>query len=153
MSIKCCFAGHKDVYYSDHIKNKLRARCEELITKNYVTEFLLGNYGRFDKIAASVLQQLKTVYPHIVITLVIPYLTSEINEFKEQYYNKYDNIVMAGIPASTPHRFRIIKCNEYMVNESDYLIAYVTNSFGGAAKTLDHAKRKNKIIYNLCSKK
>ena len=144
MTIKCCFAGH-----NDYIKDVLCAKREELITKNNVTEFLLGNYGRFDKMAALVLRKLKTVYPYIAITLVIPYLTFEINEYKEQYYNMYDNIVIAEIPASTPYRFRIIKCNEYMVNKSDYLIAYVAHSFGGAAKTLDYAERKNKIIFNL----
>jgi len=36
-----------------------------------------------------------------------------------------------------------------MVNESDFLICYVKNSWGGAAKTLEYAKQKKKNIYNL----
>ncbi len=36
-----------------------------------------------------------------------------------------------------------------MVDKSDYLISYVKHSFGGAAKTLAYAKRKNKIILQL----
>ena len=40
-----------------------------------------------------------------------------------------------------------------MVNEADLVIAYVMYSLGGAAKTLEYAKRKKKAIINLvCTK-
>lgn len=38
-----------------------------------------------------------------------------------------------------------------MVNSADLVIAYVTYSWGGAAKTLAYAKRKNVPVYNLSS--
>lgn len=33
-----------------------------------------------------------------------------------------------------------------MVQESDTVVAYVTHGWGGAAKTLDYARRKNRRI-------
>ena len=39
-----------------------------------------------------------------------------------------------------------------MVDEADLVIAYVMYSWGGAAKTLEYAKRKKKTIINLAEK-
>ena len=39
-----------------------------------------------------------------------------------------------------------------MINNSDVIIAYVSNDLGGAFKTLMYAKRKNKKIINLADK-
>ena len=36
--------------------------------------------------------------------------------------------------------------NEWMVRRSDVIVAYVLHSWGGAAKTLDYARKKKKII-------
>lgn len=53
-----------------------------------------------------------------------------------------------------PAKFRILKCNQYMIDYSDFLITYVDHSFGGAAKTLEYAKKKEFIkIFNLSSYK
>ena len=40
-----------------------------------------------------------------------------------------------------------------MVDSADLVIAYVQYSWGGAAKTLEYAKRKKKTIINLASTK
>ena len=146
MSKKCCFAGHSKIYNSDEIYIKLLACIENLITKEDVSVFWVGNYGRFDALAAKAVQNLKTKYPHITLELVIPYLTKEIDENKEYYYQSYDHILIADISQNTPKRFYISRCNEYMVDKSDFIICYVKNSWGGASKTLDYAKRKNYIV-------
>ena len=84
------------------------------------------------------------------MNLVIPYLTSEINEYKELYYKDYDNILVADIPEKTPKKLQIIKGNQYMVKNSQVLVCYVKHSWGGAAKTLEFAqKRKNIKIINI----
>ena len=38
-----------------------------------------------------------------------------------------------------------------MVDEDDLVIAFVTYSWGGAARTLEYAMRKNKTIINIAS--
>lgn len=146
----CCFAGHGKLTCKDDINNELFYTCHELIFDYGVREFWVGKYGNFDSLAANTVRLLKELFPDVKLVLVIPYLTKSIEEYKEEYYRSYDSIIMADIPYGTPKQYQILKCNEFMVNNSNYLIAYVNYSFGGAAKTLAYAKRKKHInITNL----
>lgn len=142
----CCFAGHGKLFYGDDVKSRVSDKCRELICDFGVDEFWVSNYGNFDAVTASVVRNLKQEYPHIELALIIPYTTKEIDENKELYYHNYDNILIADIPEGTPKRFHVLKCNQYMVDMSSYLIAYVNSFYGGAAKTLAYAQRKNLII-------
>ena len=62
-------------------------------------------------------------------------------EFLEKLGIKYEE----QFEAKDIKRFYITKCNEYMIDVSDFLICYVNRSFGGARHTLDYAKRKKHI--------
>lgn len=144
----CCFAGHGKIIYGDDIKKRIFDKCRELVEEFSVNEFWVGNYGSFDKLAADNVRKLKKQYSNIELNLVIPYLTKTIDTHKERYYKDYDNILMAQIPTNTPKQYQILKCNQYMVDMSNYLIAFVNGSFGGAAKTMEYAKRKKIKIFN-----
>ena len=146
--IRCCFAGHSDLY-DRQVVNEIKNTAEQLVTKYGVNEFWVGNYGGFDMYSVSAIRELKKSYPHIIINLVIPYLTGSINEYKDVYYEKCDHILMADIPENTPKRFYIIKSNEYMVDNCDFLICYIEKSWGGAYRTYMYAKRKKLKIFNL----
>jgi len=146
----CCFAGHSEIYNNDLVFNMIMDKAEELITQKNINEFWVGNYGTFDHISAAAIRKLKEKYPDILLILIIPYLTKEINEYREQYYRNYDEMVIAEIPEKTPKKYRILKTNEYMIDNSDYLICFVNHSWGGAAKALEYAeKKKHIIIFNL----
>jgi len=144
---RCTFAGHSEIHNSNLVE-VIKTTAKELITEYGVNEFWVGHYGDFDHYAAKAIRELKPEYD-IELVLVIPYLTKEIEEYKEEYYRNFDAVLMADIPEKTPKKLKIIKVNQYMVNESDFLICYVKNSWGGAAKTLEYAKQKKKNIYNL----
>lgn len=145
----CCFAGHGKLIYGKNIKNQIFNKCRELITDFGVNKFWVGNYGSFDKLAAEIVRELKQQYPNIELNLIIPYLTKEINDYKEQYDKAHDNIIIAPMPMGTPNRYRILFANRYMVDKSRYLVAYVNYLFGGAAKTLEYAKQKSDIeVFN-----
>ena len=144
MNKRCCFAGHSRIY-SGMDKNILKNVIINLIENEGVDEFWVGNYGNFDSISAEAVRELKISYPQISLVLVIPYLTKEINDNKKFYNNNYDCILVAEIPDNIPRKYRIIKTNEYMVNNSDFLICYVQHSFGGAAKTLEYANKRKQI--------
>ncbi len=146
---RCCFAGHSKIDDKGELYKKLVSVIEKLITEENVTEFWVGNYGQFDGLSAKAVRELKKTYPHIKLELIIPYLTTSINEYKEMYYKNYDNILMADIPEKTPKRFHIVKCNEYIVNSSDCLICYINHGWGGAAGTAEYARRKKIKIINL----
>lgn len=56
----------------------------------------------------------------------------------------YDEIVYADIE-DTPKKYAIIARNKWLITQSDVLIAYVDYSVGGAAKTLEFAKKQPNI--------
>ncbi len=145
---RCSFAGHRDVYDKE-VLVKIRNVAEKLIVEDNVTEFLVGNYGRFDRYCATVVQELKKIYKNISLTLVLPFFINDINEYKNVYKDNYDSIVIADIPPNTPKRFSIIKANEYIIGQSDFLICYVEFMYGGAFRTYEFAKRKKIPVFNI----
>lgn len=140
----CCFAGHSEIYGADELYPKLVSVIEELIKNQNVKEFWAGNYGGYDKLCASAVRALKPKYPDIRLTLVVPYLTAEINEYKEMYYKNYDGILVADMPENTPKKVQILKANRYMVDNSDFLVCFVKYTFGGASKTLEYARKSKR---------
>lgn len=146
----CCFAGHSSLLNRDTISQKLSSKIEDLIINNCITEFWVGNYGAFDSLSAFLVYELKKKYPFIELNLIVPYLTAEITNNKNLYFDIFDNILIADIPEKTPKQFHIIKCNEYMIKKSDFLICFVDFHWGGAYKTLEYAKRQKHIkIFNI----
>jgi len=57
----------------------------------------------------------------------------------------YDETIYPPLE-SIPRKFAILRRNEWMVQESDIVVAYVNHGWGGAAKTLQYARRKKKRI-------
>ena len=145
----CCFAGHSELFEREKIYEKLISVIEELIVNEGVNEFLVGNYGAFDKLCASAVNELKKSHPDIKLYLTIPYLTTEINENPEEYYKRFDGIQLANIPESTPKKLMIIKCNQFMIDSSSFLVSFVEHSWGGAYRTLQYAQGKDIKIINL----
>lgn len=142
-----CFCGHSKLYSNyDSIKAKCLEIVRGLIAKG-ADSFLIGDYGDFDGLAASVCLTLKRDYPNIEVCLVLPYYRPHIDDYTQQRYNRFDSIITPPLE-DTPYRYRIIKANQYMVDQADIVIAYVRTS-GGAAKTLEYAQRKMKTITKL----
>ena len=61
---------------------------------------------------------------------------------------RYDLIIYPEIE-DKPKRYAITYRNKYMVEVADYVVAYVSHSWGGAYATYNYAKRKGKNIFNL----
>lgn len=144
----CAFCGHSRLYgQTDTVKDKCLNVVEGLIVSGIADCFLIGNYGDFDSIAASVCLLLKRKYPQITVSLVLPYYRPHLDEYDKERYARFDSVITPELE-ETPHRFRIIKANEYMVDQADIVIAFVRYD-GGAAKTLAYAQRHKKQIINL----
>ena len=142
------FCGHSHFYGNyDIIKRKCFAVVRQQIEAG-ADSFLIGDYGNFDHLAAAVCLYLKRSYPDIQVCLVLPYYQPHIDEYEKRRREKFDSVITPDL-GNTPHRFRIIKVNEWMAMEADTIIAYVKTSYGGAAKTLDFAKKRKRNIINL----
>lgn len=132
------FCGHREVQDPEKVRKWLYETIEGLIWEG-ADCFYLGGYGQFDTMAAGVVRELKNKSPHIRSVLVLPYLDREYDAigYDESIYPPLENV---------PRRYAISKRNEYMVDSSCVVVAYVVCGFGGASKTLEYAERKHKRI-------
>ena len=136
----CTFFGHRDC--PETIRPKLRTKLKCLIAKHNVDMFYVGNQGRFDALVRSVLRELQEEYPHIHYAVVLAYMPQQ----KQEDYS--DTILPEGIEFVNP-RYAISWRNNWMLQQSDYVVAYVTHPWGGAARYLQKAQKSKKYIYNL----
>lgn len=140
----CCFFGHKDAPSS--IYSKLEEAVEKLIIKDSVSSFLVGNQGHFDGMALDVLRKLQVKYPHINYNIVLAYMPGEKGDWNLFDFN--ETMLPEGIEGIHP-RYAISWRNKWMINESEYVICYITHSWGGAAKYVEMATKKKKRIINI----
>ena len=64
----CFFIGHRET--SEAIYPALYAVVEQHILEYGVTEFIVGHYGGFDRLAASAVKEAKRFYPEVKLTLL-----------------------------------------------------------------------------------
>ena len=133
------FCGHRQIAQSGELAKWLDLILPSLIEGGAAT-FYLGGYGAFDSLAAAAVRRQKAVYPHIEAVLVQPYLNREFD------VSRYDSATYPPLE-HIPPRFAVAKRNEWMVCASDVIVSGVTRSWGGAAKTLDYARRRQKVIF------
>lgn len=136
MSI-CTFCGHSSV--PGEIRARLAAEIERHITELGVTEFWVGNYGGFDRMAKAEVRKAKQEHPEIRLFLLVPYLPGEKSKVDTQ---GVDEVLFPAELETVPKRLAIPRLNRYMLQRADYLIAYVSHVSGGADKTLEEARKR-----------
>ncbi|MGN1403867.1 MAG: hypothetical protein ACI4XB_06060 [Ruminococcus sp.] len=117
---------------------------EDLILNHDVDMFYVGNQGQFDAIVRSVLRDLSTKYPHIGYAVVLAYMPGKLSGFE----NYADTMLPEGIESVHP-RYAISWRNNWMLRRSDFVVTYLTHSWGGAARFVQMAMRQHKTVYNL----
>lgn len=141
------FCGHSKASFSNKEILALRNFLENKIENEGANIFYLGEFGDFDNLCYSVLKSLKNKYKHIKLVFITPYLYPSYSKAKYAT-EKYDEIIFPPLE-TVPKRFAISKRNEWMVDNADFVVAYVKLSFGGAAQMLAYAKRKRKQNINI----
>lgn len=136
----CTFFGHKDC--PDTVRYNLRKVIIELITNYGVDMFYAGNQGWFDAIVRGVLRELKEEYPQIDYAVVLAYMPCRRDE------DASDTMLPEGIEYVHP-RYAISWRNNWMLQQSDYVVTYITHSWGGAAKFADKARKQGKRVFNI----
>ena len=145
----CTFAGHSKIYGDDTVKERLKKEIRNLIENYGVTVFYNGGKGQFDWLCAECVKELKRDYPFIKSYLILAYIPGKRSQFGIDFYKRFDDIIYPEIE-KTPLKFAVIKRNKWVIDRSDFLIAYVGHSWGGAYRTLEYAKRKKKNVKMLC---
>jgi uncharacterized phage-like protein YoqJ len=140
----CCFFGHREVY--EDVSATLYNKVCRMIVENGVDTFLVGGHGRFDSIATSVVNKIKKTFPNVKLILVRPYLTNDLNRNRDYYNSVYDEIIIPSSLAEIHYRAAIPKRNQWMVDESQYVITFLRNNFGGAYEAYSMQKSNTKAL-------
>ena len=138
----CTFFGHRDC--PETIKPKLRTVLVDLITNHGVDMFYVGNQGQYDAIVRSVLREIKNEYPQINYAVVLAYMPKKKTE-----YDDYSNTMLPEGIESVHPRYAISWRNNWMLQQSEYVVTYITQSWGGAARYAQRAWTTGKIVIEL----
>lgn len=134
----CTFFGHRDC--PDSVRGKLREVVERLICEEGVDVFYVGSQGHFDAMVLGVLRELGREYPHIRYGVVLAYLPRGGVEPEAMYPEGLESV---------PPRYAIARRNDWMLKQADYVVTYITHSWGGAARYGEKARKQKKRILPL----
>ena len=127
--MKSCFLiGHRDAPIT--VLPELIQEIERHIMEYGVYDFVVGRYGSFDRLAAIAVSE----------TLLHPYAfdlpLSKSEEFDAVFYPP-------GME-SVPKRLAIVRANQYMIEHSTHLIAYVSHPSVGSRMAFEAALARQK---------
>ncbi len=153
----CCFTGHRpqklgygeNSIQCDELKNKLSELIRELIEKEGVTHFISGVALGVDTYAAEIVLSLKAQYTYITLECAIPCETQAIrwNERDRDIY--YDILSKCDKETLLQQKYTadcMQRRNEYMVDNSDFVIAVWNGQPSGTGNAFKYARKSNKRI-------
>lgn len=135
----CFFIGHREA--SEEIYPALYAAVERHIVEYGVTEFIVGHYGGFDRLAASAVKEAKCFYPEVRLTLLLPYHPAERPISTP---DGFDSTFYPPGMESVPRKIVIVRANRYVIDHVDYLIAYAWHPASNARELVEYAQKRQK---------
>ena len=133
----CFFIGHREA--DERLLPRLELTIERLIVGEHVRYFYVGGYGGFDRIAAAAVKHAKQKYADITLMLVLPYHPAEKSVPTP---NGFDGTYHPEGLENTPRRYAIVRTNQIMVDDSDWLVCYVRHGASNSRNLLEYAKRR-----------
>lgn len=133
----CFFIGHRET--DERILPTLIQEVEQHITEYGVTEFVVGHYGGFDRLAAHAVKEAKQRHPEVTLTLLLPYHPVERPIPTPEGFDR--TLYPEGME-TVPKRLAIVRANHWILCHSDYLIAYVSHPSAGSREVLEEARRR-----------
>lgn len=134
----CFFIGHR--HAPEDLRAPLTDAVERHIAEYGVTEFVVGHYGSFDRMAALLVTDAKRRHPEVSLFVLSPYYPDPRGAL---FAEKADGTFFPPDLEFVPKRLAIVRANRYMVEHSDYLIAYAWRA-GNARSLVEYAKAREK---------
>lgn len=156
MGKACSLFGHRRLFNERELREQLKFYIEENIKNGYKI-FTVGTHGDFDKLALSVLRELRNIYKDIVIEVVFTSLIFlTVDKYGFSLANNYKDVqTITYIFEEVYFKKRITYSNQKMIDNSDLIICYVDmKSYrSGAKQTIKYAIKHNKKVLNLFNEK
>ena len=149
----CCFTDHRLIKKSEipKIQELLIDKIKNLLNKG-VIKFLNGGALGFDMIAADTILAFKSICPQIQLIMVLPCKNqsekwSQENKLHYQdILNKADKIIYLS---DKYYDECMLDRNRYLVDNSNYCIAFLKHKRGGTLFTVNYAKKLGKNVINI----
>ncbi|MBQ8351679.1 MAG: hypothetical protein IJY20_06525 [Clostridia bacterium] len=142
------FCGHADFSSTRQMEERLLSLLSNIIGDSSA-ELYLSHYGAFDQFAHHCGKIYKRSHPHTDLLCITPYITDSYH--KKYIFTRscdYDGFIYPPIE-HVPYKFAILHCNQWMVRQADFVIAYINHDWGGAYQTYRYAVKMGKSILNL----
>ena len=157
-----CFTGHRPQMlpfgFNEQnpkcikMKQKIKTKICELIENEGVTNFISGMAIGVDMICAEIVLELKKEYTHITLECAIP-CENQSDRWSEAYKQRYRSIISQCDKKTVLQKEYTSSCmhqrNEYMINNSDIVIAVWNGTKSGTGYTVEYARKNKKLIYVL----
>jgi hypothetical protein len=140
----CTFFGHRDTPYI--VFEQLKTSIINMIEKNNVERFYVGNNGNFDIMAQKALEEISIKRNDFDYLIVL----SRINEIARGG-NQNKTIFPEELAEVLP-KFAIVKRNNWLICNSSYVIAYSKYPSSNANKLIKKSMKKGLIVENLADK-
>ena len=139
MHKRCFLFGHRDAPAS------LLAKIEQTVEKHYIQhgirEFVVGNRGNFDRMAAQAVRTVKETHPDIRLILLLAYPPASVSN--AQWYS-WDSFIYPDDLENIPPQHAIPAANRYMAEHCDSIICHVTHA--GNTRTLLHTVHEEQLL-------
>ncbi len=112
--------------------------------------FISGMALGIDMIFAEIVLQLRVVYPHIKLECAIPCINQTEKWFQKDI-NRYNSILnnadkVTYVSSSEYYNGCMEKRNQYMVNQSNKVLAVFNGQIGGTSQTIKYAQENSKTV-------
>ncbi len=131
----CTFFGHRDT--PDEVVPKLKSALIDLIEKQGVDAFYVGNHGKFDFMVYKALKKLKENYPHIKYSVVLAYIPKRKSEYDTIDYT--DTVYPEGLE-NVPPKYAIKK--KFMDDKSRRHCCNLRKEYSGRCGTIQRGSTK-----------
>ena len=135
----CFFIGHRDA--PESIYERLLSSVERHISEYGVTDFVVGRYGNFDRLAAHAVIEAKQQRSDVTLTLLIPYYRADADPLLDGF----DGSLFPDCLETVTKRAAILRANQYMIHHCDYLIVYDAGRIGNTRKLVYQAYTINNL--------
>ena len=148
-----CFTGHRDINkkLAPYIPSELKSEIKRLILLG-ATSFRAGGAVGFDTVAALCVLELKEIYPHVTLDLILP-CRDQTKNWGAMDRKVYEYILSQAQSVEYVTDLYSPWCmherNRRLVNGSQVCIAYLTRSSGGTAYTYAYALENGLDVINL----
>lgn len=149
----CCFTGHRDLpaEWTERIHTNIKDMIDKLHAEGVTTYYAGGAQG-FDALASEVVIERRAELPDLRLVVVAPH-DGHTARWSAEEQMRYARIAEQANEVVTlaPHYFR--GCmqirNRYMVDRAAVCVCYLTETTGGTVNTVNYARKRGLIIYNL----